>query len=165
MAREDNFDLINLDGPLTVEAIVRTLQQRFMDGHCYAWIGPVLLCINPFEAPGPAMHSVLKQLCERILQDMASDLQPRAVIFHGPCGSGKTFTADQLLVKMFQNTQRTDWLQDIRKYWQVSTVVLKALTSACTEQNKDSSRIVRDHQLPLAGVRACISLLCAGQDC
>jgi myosin heavy subunit len=115
MAREDNFDLINLDGPLTVEAIVRTLQQRFMDGHCYAWIGPVLLCINPFEAPGPAMHSVLKQLCERILQDMASDLQPRAVIFHGPCGSGKTFTADQLLVKMFQNTQRTDWLQDIRK--------------------------------------------------
>ena len=35
MAREDNFDLINLDGPLTVEAILKTLQQRFMDGHCY----------------------------------------------------------------------------------------------------------------------------------
>lgn len=35
MAREDSFDLINLDGPLTVEAILKTLQQRFMDGHCY----------------------------------------------------------------------------------------------------------------------------------
>ena len=35
MAREDNFDLIKLDGPLTVEAILKTLQQRFMDGHCY----------------------------------------------------------------------------------------------------------------------------------
>ena len=35
MAGEDNFDLINLDGPLSVEAILKTLQQRFMDGHCY----------------------------------------------------------------------------------------------------------------------------------
>ena len=35
MAREDNFDLINLDGPLSVEAILKTLQQRFMEGHCY----------------------------------------------------------------------------------------------------------------------------------
>ena len=35
MAREDNFDLINLDGPLSVEAILKTLQQRFMEGQCY----------------------------------------------------------------------------------------------------------------------------------
>lgn len=153
MAQEDNFDLINLDGPLTVEAILKTLQQRFMDGHCYTWIGPVLLCINPYEAPGPAMHSVLKQLCERILQDMASDRRPRALIFNGACGSGKSFTADQLLVKMFQNTQRTDWLQDIRKYWQVSTVVLKALGTACTEQNKDSSRIGRIVDFTISGCK------------
>ena len=65
---------------------------------------------------------------------------------------------------MFQNTKRTDWLQDIRKviiiiddivfceddvmplslvqYWQVSTVVLRAMGTASNEQNKDSSRIV-----------------------
>lgn len=35
MAREEHFDLINLDGPLSVEAILKTLQQRFMEGHCY----------------------------------------------------------------------------------------------------------------------------------
>ena len=35
MAREENFDLINLDGPLSVESILKTLQQRFMEGHCY----------------------------------------------------------------------------------------------------------------------------------
>lgn len=29
------------------------------------------------------------------------------------------------------------------QYWQVSNVVLKVLGTACTEQNKDSSRIVR----------------------
>ncbi|CAI8039483.1 Unconventional myosin-Ia [Geodia barretti] len=81
MAREDNFDLINLDGPLSVEAILKTLQQRFMEGHCYTWIGPVLLCINPFEAPGPAVHAVLKHLCEQVLQEMANDQLPHALIF------------------------------------------------------------------------------------
>ena len=44
----------------------------------------------------------------------------------GACGSGKSFTADQLLVKMFQNTQRTDWLQDIRKvnYYIITAVCM-----------------------------------------
>ena len=45
------------------------------------WIGPVLLCINPFEAPGPAMHTVLKQLAERVLQDISGDKQPRVILF------------------------------------------------------------------------------------
>ena len=29
------LDLMHLSGPLTVEAILRALQQRFMEGHCY----------------------------------------------------------------------------------------------------------------------------------
>ena len=45
------------------------------------WIGPVLLCINPFEAPGPAVHAVLKHLCEQVLQEMANDQLPHALIF------------------------------------------------------------------------------------
>ena len=45
------------------------------------WIGPVLLCINPFEAPGPAVHAVLKRLCEQVLQEMANDQLPHALIF------------------------------------------------------------------------------------
>lgn len=38
VAMEDSgcsYDLINVSGPLTVETILRTLQQRFNDGHCY----------------------------------------------------------------------------------------------------------------------------------
>ena len=46
MAREDNFDLINLDGPLSVEAILKTLQQRFMEGHCY---------VSPQTSLGPSL--------------------------------------------------------------------------------------------------------------
>lgn len=30
-----SYDLLNVSGPLTVETILRTLQQRFNDGHCY----------------------------------------------------------------------------------------------------------------------------------
>lgn len=44
MAGEDNFDLINLDGPLSVEAILKTLQQRFMEGHCY--VSPQLALLD-----------------------------------------------------------------------------------------------------------------------
>ena len=37
MAEEESgsFDLIQLSGPLTVEAILKSLQQRFMEGNCY----------------------------------------------------------------------------------------------------------------------------------
>lgn len=37
-----NYDLINVSGPLTVETILRTLQQRFNDGHCYVSVSHVI---------------------------------------------------------------------------------------------------------------------------
>ena len=30
-----SYDLLNVSGPLTIETILRTLQQRFNDGYCY----------------------------------------------------------------------------------------------------------------------------------
>lgn len=56
MAREDNFDLINLDGPLTVESILKTLQQRFMDGHCYVSLYE-LTAVNVACDGGPCLTS------------------------------------------------------------------------------------------------------------
>lgn len=32
---QSSYDLLNVSGPLTIETILRTLQQRFNDGHCY----------------------------------------------------------------------------------------------------------------------------------
>ena len=174
-----SYDLINVSGPLTVETILRTLQQRFNDGHCYVswphlkvsrflrpcsnefdilaslfivqtWMGPVLLCVNSFEAPSAVTLSVLRQLVQQLLSGLAEGSDRHrslALVFSGVCGSGKSFTADQLLLKVFQTVQKTDWLQDLRKYWQVSSVVLKALGSAATQSNRDSSRIVRHLQL------------------
>lgn len=146
MAGEDGaagLDLINLAGPLTVEAILKSLQQSFNEGNCYTWAGPVLIAVNPFESPGSALTGVLGRLVEQLLRELTDSAQSRALVFTGACGSGKSFIADQLLVKMFHSTHKTDWLQDLRKYWQVSSVVLKALGSACMESNKDASRIGR----------------------
>ena len=52
-------------------------------------------------------------------------LPPSPLFSSGVSGSGKSFTSDQLLVKMFQNTQRTDWLQDIRKVGDTSLLLLQ----------------------------------------
>ena len=40
-----------------------------------------------------------------------------AMVFHcsGVGGSGKTFTADRLLMKLFTITKKSDWFQDLRK--------------------------------------------------
>ena len=179
-----SYDLINVSGPLTVETILRTLQQRFNDGHCYVswpysrflrpfrfdmlaslfifqtWMGPVLLCVNPFEAPSAVTLSILRQLVQQLLSGLAEGSERHrsvALVFSGVCGSGKSFTADQLLLKVFQTVQKTDWLQDLRKYWQVSSVVLKALGSAATQSNRDSSRIVRDLQLGRFRCHECCS--------
>ena len=108
-------------------------------------MGPALLCVNPFEPPSAVTLSVLRELVQRLLSELAegsSGHKSVGLVFSGVCGSGKSFTADQLLVKVFQTVQKTEWLQDLRKYWQVSSVVLKALGCAATQSNKDASRIV-----------------------
>ncbi|XP_064406654.1 unconventional myosin-IXb-like [Halichondria panicea] len=149
MSDSQFFDLADLNGPLTVEAILQTLQQRFINRQCYTWVGPVLLAVNSFEAPSPTTHAVLKRLVENVLSELSS--KPRALLFNGLSGAGKTFTADQVLLKMFQTAHKSDWLQNLRKYWQVSSVVLKALGSAATAGNKESSRIGRMVDFGFAG--------------
>ena len=108
-------------------------------------MGPALLCVNPFEPPSAVTFSVLRELVQKLLSELAEASNGHksvGLVFSGMCGSGKSFTADQLLVKIFQTVQKTEWLQDLRKYWQVSSVVLKALGCAATQSNKDASRIV-----------------------
>jgi hypothetical protein len=108
-------------------------------------MGPALLCVNPFEPPSAVTLSVLRDLVQKLLSELAEGSSVHksvGLVFSGVCGSGKSFTADQLLVKVFQTVQKTEWLQDLRKYWQVSSVVLKALGCAATQSNKDASRIV-----------------------
>ena len=36
-------------------------------------------------------------------------------VYSGTSGSGKTFTCDRLIIKMFAESSKSEWLQDIRK--------------------------------------------------
>lgn len=80
-------------------------------------MGNILLFINSYEPAGPPAHVVLRKLAERLLADLSNSnsSQPRVMVFGGLSGSGKSFTADQLLMKMFQMSHKTDWIQDLRK--------------------------------------------------
>lgn len=81
-------------------------------------MGNSLLFINSYEPAGPSTNLVLRRLVERLLADLSDSRlssQPRVLIFGGLSGSGKSFTADQLLMKMFQMSHKTDWIQDLRR--------------------------------------------------
>lgn len=42
----------------------------------------------------------------------------------GCSGSGKTFTVDRLIIKMFSSSAKSDWLQDLRKVSHTSTSIV-----------------------------------------
>lgn len=80
-----------------------------------SWVGNILLFVNPYEQAGPSTHVVLSRLAELLLADMPSFRESRVLVFGGLSGSGKTFNADHLLMKMYQLADKTDWLLDLRK--------------------------------------------------
>ena len=78
-------------------------------------MGNILLFINSYEPAGPPTHVVLRRLAEKLLEDLAISGDHKVLVFGGLSGSGKSSTADQLLMKMFQMSHKTDWLQDLRR--------------------------------------------------
>jgi len=79
-------------------------------------VGNILLFLNPYEPASPSTHVVLSRLAEMVLTDVpSSSCESRALVFGGLLGSGKSFNADHLLMKMFQIAEKTDWLLDLRK--------------------------------------------------
>ena len=78
-------------------------------------MGNILLFINPYVPAGPPTHVVLYRLAELLLADLSNPSEPRVLVFGGLSGSGKSFNADQVLMKVFQMAHKTEWLQDLRK--------------------------------------------------
>ena len=64
----------------------------------------------------------------------------------GMSGSGKSFTADRLIVKMFSNSMKSDWLQDIRKVQDSCTIDNDCVSLLITHFSIVSSSIGRYHQ-------------------
>uniref|UniRef100_T1IKQ6 Myosin motor domain-containing protein n=1 Tax=Strigamia maritima TaxID=126957 RepID=T1IKQ6_STRMM len=143
-------DLIHLTGPLTEDAVIRTLQARFFNADLFTMVGPILLSINSYSDVGkPLTLSSLRSSahCPQLLQVVQEAVTqqsetgyPQAVILSGSSGSGKTHSSMVLLHQLFDlagGGSETDAF----KHLVAAFTVLRSLGSAKTSINSESSRI------------------------
>ncbi|XP_035775334.1 unconventional myosin-Ia-like isoform X3 [Anopheles albimanus] len=143
-------DLIHLPGPLTEDAVMRTLHNRFNDGKYFTNVGPILLSVNPYHDVGNPLtlsstRSVplapqLRKIVQEAVRQQAETGYPQAIILSGTSGSGKTHCSMLLLRQLFAvagGGPETDAF----KHLAAAFTVLRSLGSAKTATNSESSRI------------------------
>ncbi|XP_058819970.1 myosin-I heavy chain isoform X2 [Topomyia yanbarensis] len=143
-------DLIHLPGPLTEDAVMRTLQTRFNEGKFFTNVGPILLAVNPYHDVGNPLtlsstRSVplapqLRKIVQEAVRQQAETGYPQAIILSGTSGSGKTHCSMLLLRQLFAvagGGPETDAF----KHLAAAFTVLRSLGSAKTSTNSESSRI------------------------
>ncbi|XP_067620741.1 unconventional myosin-Va [Eurosta solidaginis] len=143
-------DLIHLPGPLTEDAVMRTLQARFTDNCYFTNVGPILLSINPYRDVGnpltltstrslplaPQLHRIVQEA----VRQQTETGYPQAIILSGTSGAGKTHCSMLLLRQLFAiagGGPETDAF----KHLAAAFTVLRSLGSAKTTTNSESSRI------------------------
>ncbi|XP_064106085.1 unconventional myosin-IXb-like isoform X2 [Macrobrachium nipponense] len=143
-------DLIHLAGPLTEDAVLKTLHARFCQGHYFTNVGPILLSVNPYHELGnaltltstraaPQSPHLLRVVHEAVRQQSETGY-PQAIILSGASGSGKTYTSMLLLRQLF-DVAGGGPETDAFKHLAAAFTVLRSLGSAKTGSNSESSRI------------------------
>ncbi|XP_058984129.1 unconventional myosin-Ia isoform X2 [Musca domestica] len=143
-------DLIHLSGPLTEDAVMRTLQSRFHDNCYFTNVGPILLSINPYLHVGNPLTLTstrsfplapqLRKIVQEAVRQQAETGYPQAIILSGTSGAGKTHCSMLLLRQLFAvagGGPETDAF----KHLAAAFTVLRSLGSAKTTTNSESSRI------------------------
>ncbi|KAI8117599.1 Myosin-I heavy chain [Lucilia cuprina] len=143
-------DLIHLSGPLTEDAVMRTLQARFNENCYFSNVGPILLSINPYLNVGNPLTlsstrsfplaPQLRKIVQEAVRQQAETGYPQAIILSGTSGAGKTHCSMLLLRQLFAvagGGPETDAF----KHLAAAFTVLRSLGSAKTSTNSESSRI------------------------
>jgi len=144
-------DLIRLQGPLTEDAVVKTLQARFYNNKYQTNVGPILLSMNPYTDVGNPLtlnstreaartSPALLKVAQEAVRIQGDTGYPQAIILSGGCGSGKTYAAMVLLRQLFDiagGGQETDAF----KHLAAAFSVLRSLGGAKTAANRESSRL------------------------
>ncbi|XP_070501515.1 unconventional myosin-Vb isoform X3 [Chironomus tepperi] len=143
-------DLIYLTGPLTEDAVMKSLQARFNEKKFFTNIGPILLSINPYHDVGNPltlsstrsipMAPQLVRIVQEAVRQQTETGYPQAIILSGTSGSGKTHCSMLLLRQLFAvagGGPETDAF----KHLAAAFTVLRSLGSAATATNSESSRI------------------------
>ncbi|KAE8737330.1 hypothetical protein FOCC_FOCC017208, partial [Frankliniella occidentalis] len=146
----DLHDLIHLPGPLTEDAVLKCLHGRFAANQLHTNVGPILLSMNAYHDVGnPLTLSSTREVplapqLLRVVQDavrqQAETGYPQAMILSGCSGSGKTYAAMLLLRQLF-DVAGGGPETDAFKHLAAAFTVLRALGSAKTASNSESSRI------------------------
>lgn len=150
---EDNefFDLTQLDGPLTADAILKTLQHRFEHNLLQCWVGSVLLSMCGTVTSATLIPSV-QRIISLALDELIYSKRPQCIVLTGESGSGKSHLCEKLMVEILKREKVTAlWTKELFKNVVTSMVVLKALGCAQTVKNKDSSRIGRMFEVLYTG--------------
>ncbi|GIY51471.1 myosin-51 [Caerostris extrusa] len=143
-------DLIHLPGPLTEDAVLRTLHARFFNREYFTNVGPILLSVNPYQDVGNPLtlssaHAanrcpqLLRVIHESVRQQTETGY-PQAIILSGESGSGKTYSSMLLLRQLF-DVAGGGPETDAFKHLAAAFTVLRSLGSAKTANNSESSRI------------------------
>ncbi|CAL4058834.1 unnamed protein product [Meganyctiphanes norvegica] len=143
-------DLIHLAGPLTEDAVLKTLHARFNNGQYFTNVGPILLSVNPYHEVGnaltltstrtvPQSPHLLRVVHEAVRQQSETGYT-QAIILSGASGSGKTYTSMLLLRQLF-DVAGGGPETDAYKHLAAAFTVLRSFGSAKTTSNSESSRI------------------------
>ncbi|KAI8494719.1 TRAFAC class myosin-kinesin ATPase super [Branchiostoma belcheri] len=143
-------DLIHLAGPLTEDAILRTLQSRFYSGEYYTNIGPITVLANPYNCSfpdvalhaDPRRHQPLHRVAKDTVKQQLETGHSQVVIFSGENGSGKTYCS-QLLLRQLFDVAGGGPETDAFKHLSAAFTVLRSIGSAKTATNSESSRMSR----------------------
>ncbi|KAJ0178564.1 hypothetical protein K1T71_006387 [Dendrolimus kikuchii] len=141
-------DLIHLRGPLTEDAVVRALQARFYHNKFYTMVGPILVALNAYTDTSNALtltaaraqRPELARLVHDAVRHQADTGFPQAIILSGVSGSGKTHASMVLLRRLF-DVAGGGPETDAFKHLAAAFTVLRALGTAATPRNTNSTRI------------------------
>ncbi|GAB6025930.1 Myosin 10A, isoform D, variant 3 [Chamberlinius hualienensis] len=143
-------DIIYLPGPLTEDAVIKTLQSRFNKNEFITNVGPILLSINPYHDLGShttltrtnnlASNSQIVQFVNEVHVQQSETGCPQTIILSGESGSGKTYRFMDILRNVF-NVAGGGTETDAYKHLSAALTVLRSLGSAKTSENSESNRI------------------------
>ncbi|OTF78491.1 Myosin X-like protein [Euroglyphus maynei] len=147
----DNInDLIHLEAPITEDSLIRSLHTRFLSNEYFTNIGPVLIALNPYrELYNPlTLDSAhrndncypLYRIVHEAVRQQTETGYPQVIILSGISGSGKTYASMTILRQLF-NLVGGGPETDAFKHLAAAFTVLRSLGSACTGENRESSRI------------------------
>ena len=154
MAESDADDLCLLVKP-TSTGIAAALEARLKKKQIYTSIGPVLICVNPFEWLPIYGSEAIKEydgkprldnpphvyaVAEAAYRAMIADEEPQSIMISGESGAGKTEASKHIQHYIAEISGGGEAVQAVKQVFLESNPLLEAFGNAKTLRNDNSSR-------------------------